>query len=153
MVLIYFLYERRCYCVVYLGYGIDLPWIRGSITCARTLALRAWAAEGGGLSPGARTFICRRVGCPQELTVIKKLASAAKVTQQQAKTGSRSRQSGRSTSLPNGTSLDQNSTSPRRTRSTKLTCSLCLMTAWGGRPFATFSQSLTSPAATRRLSL
>ena len=79
------MYERRCYCVVYLGYGIDLPWIRCSIACARTLALRAWAGEGGGLFPGARTFICWRVGCPQDLTVIKKLASAAKVTQQQAK--------------------------------------------------------------------
>ena len=40
MVLIYhtldtvFLYERRCYCVVDLGYGIELPWIRCSYMSA-----------------------------------------------------------------------------------------------------------------------
>ena len=166
-----FLYERCCYCVVYLGYGIDLSWIRCSYMSAVAIVLftlgmvlftldtvfqhlraNACSESLGWPSPGARALIYWRVGCPQRLIVIKKLASAAKMSSR-PKTGSRSRLSGRSSSMPHGKSLDQNSTSPRRTRSVKLTCSFCRMTAWGGRPFAMLSRSLTSAAATRRLSL
>ena len=43
--------------------------------------------------------------------------------------------------------------SASQTRSIKPTCSFCCMTAWSGRPFAMLSLSLTSPAATKRLSL
>ena len=137
--------------LIYIGYGVPiwaplllcclpwvwycLPWIRYSSACARTLALRVWAGEDGGPSPGARALICWRVGCPRG-SQSRSWRLQQRWQSSRPKTGSRSRPSGRSTHLPHGTPLDQNSTSPRWTRST-----------------AMLSRSLMSPAATRRLSL
>ena len=71
------------------------------------------------------------------------------------RTGSRSRPSGRSTYLLHDESPDQGLMSARQTRSTRRTCCFFPMTAFPGVKRCTnmLSQSLTSPAATRRLSL
>ena len=67
--------------------------------------------------------------------------------------GWRSRPSGRSTSLPHGTFYDQNLTSLRRTRSTKLTSSFCHMIRSDAKHISMPSPWSTSQADSKRLSL
>ena len=90
------------------------------------------------------------------LTAIKKLASAAKGTEQRAKW--LKRQAICQIYLPAqppppGAYRGRSLTSPRRTKYTRRICSFCHTTAYDGKPSATLSRSLMWPRATKRLSL
>ena len=76
------------------------------------------------------------------LAAIEKLASAAKVTEQQAKDWLKGRPSGRSICLPHGAYRGRSLTWRYPTRSTRRICSFCHTTMLGGKPSATLSWSL-----------
>ena len=102
-------------------------WVRG-FRMLEAVGIPRWCQIKSS-QPDLQAFTTVPEATRRGLTVIKKLASAAKVTEQQAKTGSRSRPSGRSTFLLHDTYHGRNLTWRYQTRFIKPTCSSCHTTA------------------------
>ena len=116
----------------------------GMTTVVRRVNFRPWKLS--------RTYYSPR-GYWKGLTAIKKLAAAAKVSEDVAKDWLKKKTSGRSTCLLHGTYRDLSLMLVCQTRSIKLTSFSFHRTAWVGERISMLSRSLTSPTATRRLSL